>query len=88
MSEERKITTIEMEIEEADTLSCGLRQEWISAECDGLTAKMNTGAGCGSPWLMFTLEENGGYRTFKVNMADVFQEFINKVRESNGNQPK
>lgn len=41
------------------TLHAGFRQEWTTAESDGVHADLCVGAGLGSPYMVLTVEREG-----------------------------
>lgn len=74
--------TLPIEIEEVDTLKaieCGLRQEWISTETEGLKIQMDSGAGLGSPWLQITIKKEEESRYFRLDMREFLTKFVHKV---------
>lgn len=70
-----------------DTLFVGLRQEWLSGEDEenGVEFSLTSGAGLGSPYLTLTVElPNDGVVREVVDVRDLVTQWVNKVRESEG----
>lgn len=63
MSPEKYVTatsTIEVPVATvSDTMHAGLRQTFVTAETDEVTAELTSGAGLASPYLILTVERPG-----------------------------
>jgi len=69
-------TKIAVEFEEVeDTLHCGLRIEWVSGTSGKGKKKkeirLTAGAGCGSPFLIFTTTEHGKSRYLVLDVRNL-----------------
>lgn len=59
----------------------GMRQEWITAEGDDLTAGLDSGAGLGNPLLTFWIEPKVGERRYyTVSVQDLLTALIEKAK--------
>lgn len=77
--------TIPVEVQEVDgvqMLSCGLRQNHLSGESDdGVKVSMDSGAGCGSPWISGTFEQNGVTRHYRLDAQDLLNAIVKGLLE-------
>lgn len=68
-----------IQVEEIDiytAIECGFKMVHIEGHCEetGVKLRMDTGAGCGSPWIQVTVEkpdEEG--RHYRINAAGILQ---------------
>lgn len=82
-SKERAITLdpirkipIPLELHEVEsTIPCGFRVSWLEGNADGKEFDLASGAGCGSPYMMFHYDG----RNYCVDMRVVVDQFIEAI---------
>ena len=66
-------------VEEVDnTISCGLRQDFLNGESQDGSVKFNMtcGAGLGTPWIAMSIDRDGVERHFRVDVRTLMSSVL------------
>jgi hypothetical protein len=85
VEEKNLVRTLQLgiEVEEVqNTLSCGFRIEHLSADNDEVEFTMDTGAGCGSPWISGKVAfKDGKTHHYRIDARKLVYALVDKFKE-------
>lgn len=79
---------INLPVEEVDvvgSISCGMRQEWVSGGNDRMQVELSCGAGLGNGWGQVTVAVSGEEnRYFRFNAGEIIRLLVAEIDRANG----